>query len=120
MESVDRGIGRSPDAVEGDVGFHLGADSLGIPGGHLNVVPGNGQPLPKEYPGISNLNQGSYGKLEKELRNLADIPGNKVKASFEAIYKPGNTSSRPDGFEVTYSVNNGPKKVREFVNQPGG
>ena len=118
--SVDTDIGNIPGSLEGDVGFHLGADSLGFPGSYLNVVPGNGAPLPNEFPGVSNLNQGAYGTLESELRALAGVPGNEVEASFKAIYKPDNTTSRPDEFQVISSVNVGRDIVKRFTNQPGG
>ena len=43
-----------------------------------------------------------------------------MEANFEVIYKPGNTTSRPDEFRVTYSVKDGPKEVRKFGNRPEG
>ena len=58
MPSVDHAIGNHPDALLTDVGFHRGADSLGFPGGNLNVNPGNGLPIPAEFPNTPNLNGG--------------------------------------------------------------
>ena len=116
---VDKAIGNHVDALSTDVGFHRGADSLGFPGGNLNVNPGNGFPIPANFPGVPNLNGGAYKQLENTLRKL-DNGGNKVYANFEAIFNDGNLTRRPDAFQVTYSVNGGMPRVRLFLNQPGG
>ena len=119
LPSVDHAIGNQADALPTDVGFHRGADSLGFPGGHLNVNPGNGAPMPTEFPGVPNLNGGAYKQLENSLRKLHN-EGNSVYSNFEAIFNDGNLTQRPDSFRVTYSVNGGMPRVRTFVNQPGG
>lgn len=102
------------------MGFHRGGDSLGFPGGRLNVSPGNGIPMPEEFPGISNLNGGAYKQLENDLRDLANTPGNKVHAEFRAIFNEGNLTDRPDAFSVSYSVNGRIPVKQTFLNQPGG
>jgi hypothetical protein len=120
MRSVDTAIGNGPGALPQDVGFHRGADSLGFPGGNLNVNPGNGMPIPEEFPGVPNLNGGSYKQLENDIRELAKVPGNTVTADFQAHFNEGNLTQRPDAFIVKYSVNDGPTITRHFRNQPGG
>ncbi|WP_460535681.1 two-partner secretion domain-containing protein [Chitinimonas naiadis] len=120
LPSVDKGIGNAAGSNNFDVGFHRGGDALGFPGGALNVNPGNGKPMPNDFPGVPNLNQGAYKQLENQLRDLANTPGNRVYADFRAIFSPGNTTQRPDAFSVTYSVNGGAPRTRVFRNQPGG
>lgn len=111
--------GNQADALPTDVGFHRGADSLRFPGGNLNVNPGNGSPMPTEFPGVPNLNGGAYKQLENTLRNLSNR-GNTVNANFESIFNETNLTRRPDAFRVTYNVNGGMPRVRSFLNQPGG
>jgi|GEM_PF-6393453 hypothetical protein len=119
LPAVDRAIGQGPDADENDVGLHRGADALGFPGGKLNVNPGNGKPDPEGFPGVPNLNQGAYKRLENRLIKL-DGEGNKVYLRADAIFNNGNFTERPDGFKVTYQVNNGELQSEYFINQPGG
>lgn len=119
LPTVDQAIGNQADALSTDVGFHRGADSLGFPGGNLNVNPGNGFPIPDEFPNVPNLNGGAYRQLENTLRNLSNS-GNSVYGNFESIFNDGNLTQRPDAFRVTYSVNGGIPRVRSFLNQPGG
>ena len=119
MSTVDRAIGNHPDALAEDVGFHRAADSLGFPGGNMNVNPGNGFPRPVEFAGVPNLNGGAYKVLENTLRDLHNA-GNRVNARFEAVFNPGNLTQRPDAFTVIYDVNNGMPVERYFINQPGG
>lgn len=85
----------------------------------MNVNPGNGARIPSQFPDTPNLNGGAYKKLENYLRNESNA-GNKVWANFEAVYNEGNLTHRPDGFKVTFKVNDGPARTRDFLNQPGG
>lgn len=120
LPEIDRAIGKLPDASEFDVGFHRGADALGFPGGKLNVNPGNGVPDSVGFPGIPNLNQGPYKRLENSLKSLAEIPGNRVYADFRAIFNEGNLTQRPDAFSITYRVNDRASVMQRFTNRPGG
>lgn len=102
----DRKIGRQ--GIDGDIGFHAGADRFGFQGGALNVSPGN-----------AKLNSGPYRNLENELAGyLRD--GRKVQASFVRIFDKGNTSARPDEYRVLFQVDDQPVQYRDFRNQPGG
>ena len=90
IPGFDTELGQQAGSVNGDIGFHLGADQLGFPGGPLNVFPGNGI-----------LNNGAYGELEDQTRGLHDT-GVNVQVLFQPIYNPGNISPRPDSFIVRY------------------
>ena len=95
-----------------------GADRLGFPGGKLNVFPGNGVPDPVNFPGLKNLNQSAYSKLESLLAQASK--DNKVYADFRREFRPGNTTQRPDYLVVTYRIGDGKPETRAFKNQPGG
>ena len=92
---IDTNLGQQAGSVNGDVGFHLGADQLGFPGGPLNVLPGNGI-----------LNNGDYAELEKTIRGLHDS-GVDVQVLFQPVYNLGNVSPRPDSFIVRYREEGG-------------
>ena len=72
-------------------------------GGPLNLVPGN-----------KVLNNSDYKKIENKLAVLHK--SYTVNVEFKAIYSLGNTSSRPDGFKVEYSLDNGPVRTVKFTN----
>lgn len=105
----DRLIGRSGE--EGDIGFHLGGDQFGFPGGGLNVVPGN-----------SALNRTSYAKIERKIQALInENPGRRVVGRFEAVYNRGSLTNRPDSFRVRVSVSGKPRINVTLPNRaPGG
>ena len=102
----DRLIGHQ--GVEGDIGFHGGADQFGFQGGPLNVSPGN-----------RSLNSREYYALERELKDHL-AAGSTVEADFKRIFYPGNASIRPDEYVVEYRTNSGNWKRRRFFNQEGG
>lgn len=110
---VQRGIGH--EGIDGDVGFHILADSLGGPTNRLNVVPGNGKPLGD---GLANLNQGRYSQMESYLREAL---GNNQAVQVDIVpqYRPDNLTTRPDVFTVQTWVN-GRYREFEFTNRPGG
>lgn len=118
LPSLDKAIGKADGALLTDVGFHAGADRLGFPGGKLNVFPGNGVPDPIKFPGLKNLNQSAYSKLESQLAQASK--DNKVYADFRREFNPGNTTQRPDIIVVQYKVGDGDIITRRFKNQPGG
>lgn len=109
---VQRGIGH--EGIDGDVGFHILADSLGGPTNRLNVVPGNGKPLGD---GLANLNQGQYAQMERYLREAL---GNNQSVQVDIVprYRPDNTTTRPDSFRVQTWVD-GELREFDFANRPG-
>ncbi|MEN4903294.1 DNA/RNA non-specific endonuclease [Luteimonas sp. TWI662] len=98
-----------------DVGFHLIADSFAGPTNRLNVVPGNGKPLPD---GTKNLNTGAYGhQFEGQIRALKqENPELDVQIRVEPYYDAGNTTSRPDGFVAAYRQEGGKWVEFDFDN----
>ena len=70
----------------------------------MNLVPGN-----------KILNNSDYKKMENELREFHN-DGYIVDVQFKAVYSLGNTSSRPDGFKVEYTLENGTSRTQEFTN----
>jgi DNA/RNA non-specific endonuclease len=92
----------------GDIGFHAGADRFGFQGGPLNLSPGN-----------RSLNGNEYARFEDKLNGLLK-EGKRVDAEFRSVFNPGNTTARPDKYEVIYRVDGGPPRTKTFLNQPGG
>ncbi|WIX32092.1 DNA/RNA non-specific endonuclease [Salinicola sp. JS01] len=102
----DRLIGHQ--GIEGDIGFHGGADEFGFQGGSLNVSPGN-----------KALNSREYRAFERDLKNHLQ-EGRAVEADFRRVFNPGNTSSRPDKYAIKYRIQDGDWETRSFMNQEGG
>ncbi|MGO3055359.1 MAG: DNA/RNA non-specific endonuclease [Halomonas sp.] len=102
----DRLIGHQ--GVEGDIGFHGGADQFGFQGGPLNVSPGN-----------RSLNSREYYAFERDLKDHLEA-GSTVEADFRRVFYPGNTSIRPDEYVVDYRIGDGRWARETFINQPGG
>ncbi|WP_131106091.1 DNA/RNA non-specific endonuclease [Ornithinimicrobium sufpigmenti] len=98
-------IGRGPDALDSDVGFHLIADSLGGPTNRLNVLPGNGRPIDD---GLANLNQGAYARMENVLRGALQ-GGSEVRFNLRTVYPEGITT-RPDRFVVEAWIDGRPRQ----------
>ena len=73
-------------------------------GGTLNLVPGN-----------KILNNSDYKSFENELLGFHK-DGYTVNVEFKAVYNLGNTSARPDGFKVSYALDNLPPVKQEFTN----
>lgn len=110
--ALQRRIGNEGYAT--DVGFHLIADSFGGPTNRLNVVPGNGKPLPD---GTKNLNTGAYATFERQIRQIKQAnPDLKIEMRVEALYDAGNTTSRPDAFVASYRAEGGKWIEYEFDN----
>ena len=42
-----------------------------------------------------------------------------VDVEFKAVYNLGNTSQRPDGFEVEFTLDGGSARVNKFSNAEG-
>ena len=105
ISRFDTALGKQAGAMGDDIGFHLGADQLGFMGGPLNLVPGD-----------KTLNNSTYKSFEGELRRFHD-KGITVDVEFKAVYNLGNTSPRPDKFEVRYSLDGGPEKFMPFANE---
>jgi YD repeat-containing protein len=87
-----------------DVGFHVWPDQWGGPTSMINVVPGNGK---RTGDGQRNLNNGAYADFEREVTALVRQQGNNVQVRITAGYNEGNSSRRPDVFNLTYRVNGG-------------
>jgi hypothetical protein len=70
-------LGKVPGSQPGDVGFHLIGHQFGGPINPLNVVPGNGQPLPLAAGGrLTNINQGRYSsEFEAAVARLSRETG---------------------------------------------
>jgi hypothetical protein len=99
---LQRRIGyNGPDT---DVGFHVWPDQWGGPTSMVNVVAGNGKPIGD---GLRNLNNGDYADFERKVTELAKDPNKQVEARVTPIYADGNTSRRPDFFNVSYRVDGG-------------
>lgn len=76
-DALQRQIGK--EGKDGDVGFHLVADSLGGPTNRLDVVPGNGKRLGDGPP---NLNQGKYKKVrERDPETAGAAPSRRGRYS---------------------------------------
>lgn len=73
-------------------------------GGPLNIVPGD-----------RTLNNSDYKSFENELRSYHDN-GATVDVRFEAVYNLGNSSPRPDGFLVEFTLDGGSKSRERFKN----
>lgn len=115
--ALRRAIGNGPDAKDGDVGFHIFAESFGGPTTKLNVVPGNGKvPKAQDLSKFKNLNTSEYAKMEKQVRAALKDPNVKdLNLTVEPIYLKSGT--RPDRFEATLSVN-GEERNFSFSNAP--
>ncbi len=96
-----------------DVGFHLLAHAFGGPTNPLNVVAGNGQRLED---GLTNLNQGAYKKFENEVRAHLKA-GHDVQVEIHVVYKPGNTTRRPDKFAINVTVDGAMQAEYKFKNK---
>jgi DNA/RNA non-specific endonuclease len=96
------GADRLPD----DDGGHIVGNRFNPPGEEFNYVAQN-----------SNFNRGSYRQLENEWAQLL-ADGHTVHVRWDFEYT--GDSQRPDGFNVTYHVDDGEPVVRQFQNRHGG
>lgn len=94
--------------IDGDIGFHGGADRFGFQGGPLNVSPGSAE-----------LNSKAYARFEDQLADVVSS-GRTVEADFQRIFNPGNISTRPDKYRVIYRIDGGTINQKIFLNRPGG
>jgi len=92
--------------LEGDEGGHLIASIFNGPGEKLNLVPMDGSLNKREWKKMENL-------WANELRN-----GKKVQVKIEPVYTGTNT--RPDSFNVIYSIDGGRPVIKDISNSPGG
>lgn len=95
------------DAKRGDIGFHAGANSLGFPGGTLNVFPGNSD---------LNSSNGAYGQCENEVLRPMVAKGATVHAQFTRQFKSDNPTTRPDTIQIIYKADGEPRMTRTFLN----
>lgn len=92
-------IGNS-SGISTDVGFHLIAHIFGAVVNELTVVAGNGYPTGD---GLPNLNGSAYKvEFENIVRRILDTTSEVVEIEVVPVYNPGNTSKRPDRFEVRF------------------
>jgi hypothetical protein len=105
-----------------DVGFHFIGDQFNGPINKLNVVPGSGRSVTlSDGTLLKNLNLSRYKTdFEHPIANIFRETGKNVPVKIEAIYKHGNTSSRPDAFRTYYQDINGRWDERLFKNTAGG
>lgn len=101
--SLQTGIGN--EGGEYDVGFHIIADRFGAPINRLNVVPGNGVPIPGDPE--KNLNGSAYKIFENQMARLTeaaaldpDLNPPEVRITLE--YNESNTTARPDRIVVEW------------------
>jgi YD repeat-containing protein len=116
-------LGQVSGAQPGDVGFHLVGHQFGGPINPLNVVPGNGKPLPLAGGGrLTNINQGRYSsEFEAAVARLSRETGAPVPVRISVSYGAGNTTSRPDTFVPHYQLPDGTwRSVRPILNRAGG
>lgn len=114
--ALRRAIGAGPDAVDGDVGFHLFAESFGGPTNRLNTVPGNGKVSRENFEAFKNLNTSEYAKMENQVRAALKDPNVKdLNLTVEPEYL--TSSPRPDVFHVTLTRNGMPTTFY-FENAP--
>jgi hypothetical protein len=93
------GTDETRGAKEGDVGFHLIADSFNGPTNRLNVVAANG----KSINGFANLNQGAYRSMEDWIRTAAKEAGDgKVEIKIRAFYD--DKTARPSELVIAFKV----------------
>ena len=65
----------------------------------------------------SNLNRGAWKQMENNWFNALQ-EGKTVKVKIEPLYR--GTDTRPTGFRVLYSFDNGKFNKITFKNSPGG
>jgi len=111
-------IGRQ--GVPGDVGGHIiGHQFLGEDSGAYNVVPMNGRPDPSS--GASNLNQGPYLSLEREIATWVSL-GMEVEVDVQLDWRAPN---RPDHLRFEFTVDDPTtsrivvRRFGDFDNAPG-
>lgn len=116
-DTLRTAIGKGPDAVEGDVGFHIFAESFGGPTNKLNTVPGNGKVSPENFAEFKNLNTSEYARMENQVRAALKDPNVKdINLTVEPIYGAG-TSTRPESFAASLSID-GDSFDFTFINAP--
>jgi hypothetical protein len=99
-----------------DVGFHLLAHIFGAVVNELTVVPGNGKRVPGDPE--PNLNGSAYKiEFENVVRNILDTTDQIVQVEVRCVYNSGNTTSRPDVFQVRFKTDHGDWVVVNFVNK---
>jgi len=99
-----------------DVGFHLIAHIFGAVVNELTVVPGNGKRISGDPD--PNLNGSAYKvEFENIVRNILDTTDRVVEIQVASIYNSGNTSSRPDVFEVRFRTDAGDWRTARFINK---
>ena len=108
ISGLDTLLGQEGSDLQSDVGFHLGADQLGFPGGPLNIAPGD-----------RTLNNTSYRELENRLSTLSSEMS--VEVQYQAVFYTNNNGNRPDEFRVTYRLGDSDRLITEtFPNQAPG
>ncbi|MDR7016403.1 DNA/RNA non-specific endonuclease, partial [Acinetobacter sp. 3657] len=115
-------LGKGPDAVTGDIGFHLWGDLFGGPTNKVNIVPGNGRPLVlSDGTKLKNLNQGRYrADFEIPVAEIFKQTGQKVPVRISVSYGRNNLSTRPDAFVAQYKNADGNWIQKPFLNKAGG
>lgn len=116
-------LGQVSGAQPGDVGFHLVGHQFGGPINPLNVVPGNGKPLPLAGGGrLTNINQGRYSsEFEAAVAQLSRATGAPVPVRISVSYGAGNMTVRPDAFTERYQLPSGRwEELPRFLNRAGG
>jgi hypothetical protein len=94
------------EGIQGDVGGHIQACSLGGTCDRFNLFPQNG-----------NFNNSGYKKVENEIRGALERGENVGPVKVEFI-RADPKSVRPDRVIVTYTIN-GVQKTKPFTNRAG-
>jgi DNA/RNA non-specific endonuclease len=112
--SLQTAIGNTGHAT--DVGFHLIAHIFGAVVNELTVVPGNGKRVAGDPD--PNLNGSAYKtQFENVVRNVLDTTSQIVQVEVRCVYNSGNTTSRPDVFQVRFKTDHDAWVVVSFINK---
>jgi hypothetical protein len=99
-----------------DVGFHLIAHIFGGGVNEVTVVPGNGGKIATDPD--PNLNGSAYKvQFENKVRHILDTTSQIVQVEVRCVYNSGNTTSRPDVFQVRFKTDHDTWTVVNFVNK---
>jgi hypothetical protein len=112
--SLQTAIGNRGQAT--DVGFHLIAHIFKAVVNELTVVPGNGKRIPGDPD--PNLNGSAYKvQFENIVRNVLDTTAQIVEVEVRCLYDSGNSTSRPDHFQVRFRTDAGVWVTVTFLNK---
>ena len=92
--------GKGDGRQVGDAGGHLIGDQFGGVGNNANLVP-------MLHDGVNAYPNGTWGSMEKSWAD-ALAEGKKVHVDIEPVYDIGNTTARPNSFQITEIIDGVP------------